>query len=33
MVGGAWVVRDGAHRDEEALAASYRRTMDGLLDG
>jgi formimidoylglutamate deiminase len=33
MVGGAWVVRDGAHRDEEVLAASYRRTMDGLLDG
>ncbi len=31
MVGGAWVVRDGAHRDESAVAHSYRRTMDRLL--
>jgi formimidoylglutamate deiminase len=31
MVGGDWVVRDRAHRDEQAIVESYRRTMDRLL--
>ncbi len=31
MVGGVWVVRDGTHRDEGTVAASYRRTMNRLL--
>ncbi len=31
MAGGVWVVRDAAHRDESAIAQSYRRTMDRLL--
>ncbi len=31
MVGGAWVVRDAAHRDESAIAGTYRRTKDRLL--
>ncbi len=33
MVGGVWIVRDGAHRDQRAIAASYGRTMDRLLGG
>ena len=31
MVGGSWVVRDTAHRDELEIARSYRQTMDRLL--
>ena len=31
MVGGAWAVRDAAHRDESAVAENFRRTMNRLL--
>ena len=31
MVGGAWVVRDAAHRDESAITENFRRTMNRLL--
>ncbi|MCC7046296.1 MAG: formimidoylglutamate deiminase [Alphaproteobacteria bacterium] len=30
MVGGAWVVRDGKHRDRERIAAAYRATIRRL---
>ena len=30
MVGGRWVVRDGHHHDEEAIAARYRKTVAAL---
>jgi formimidoylglutamate deiminase len=30
MVGGAWVVRDGAHRREAEIAAAYRAAIDRL---
>ena len=30
MVGGAWVVRDGHHRDEDAIFARYRATLRTL---
>ena len=33
MVGGAWVVRDGRHAEEEAIADTYRRTVAGLAFG
>ncbi len=32
MVGGDWVVRDGAHREEAPVAEAYRRTMNRLLE-
>jgi formimidoylglutamate deiminase len=31
MVGGEWLVREGHHRDEEAIAARYRRTVEALV--
>lgn len=31
MVGGAWCVRGGHHADEDAIAQSYRKTVEGLL--
>jgi formimidoylglutamate deiminase len=33
MVGGRWVIRDGAHPAETEIAQRYRRTMKALLDG
>jgi formimidoylglutamate deiminase len=30
MVGGNWVVREGRHHDEEAIAARYRKTVAAL---
>jgi formimidoylglutamate deiminase len=32
MVGGAWVVRDFRHRDEERIAARYRQTVARLRE-
>jgi formimidoylglutamate deiminase len=32
MVAGAWVVRDGRHRAQEAIGAAFARTMRGLAD-
>jgi len=33
MLGGRWVVRDGRHRDEEAVLAAFRRTMARIANG
>jgi hypothetical protein len=30
MVGGAWVVREGKHIREDAIAAAYKATIDRL---
>ena len=31
MVGGQWVVREGRHRDEEAILADYKTTLEALM--
>jgi hypothetical protein len=31
MVGGRWVIREGRHPEEDAIAAWYRATVAGLL--
>jgi hypothetical protein len=33
MVGGSWVVRDGHHADEEAIAQAYCETATRFAQG
>ena len=33
MLAGRWVVRDGRHRDEEAVLQSFRRAIAGIANG
>ena len=33
MLAGRWVVRDGRHRDEEAVLESYRRAIGRIANG
>ncbi len=32
MIGGRWVVQDGRHAEEEAIAAAYRQALKALLE-
>jgi formimidoylglutamate deiminase len=33
MLRGRWIVRDGVHRDEDAVFAGYRRAIDRVVNG
>jgi hypothetical protein len=33
MLGGRWVVRDGRHRDEDAVLEAFRRTLARMANG